>query len=340
MIKKLFFTTALVVPSLAYAGNPSADLAVQIVPAVAPPAPAAAAGFMTLARNWDFSQPKYAVQSNWLDCNGTRSDVEWHGGAPGQALTEPCDIHQGLDDEGNTVMVFNYPSSYSFKGPCNACNFVTMQSANFSPAQQTAFPNGSYIEITVKESKSLYNNGQNNSSGPDGLYTATTDMTDSAMLLRPQWLEQDPGELWLGAGGFANGNLMMYPAQDPGQIWFSYNSQNNLPSGWSVTTYHTYGVLQTSDGSTEVYACLYVDNNLQQSCRPMHVNTHNPLVFKYPQRLIVWAGGDGVAVDKKMYVKSIRVWSCPTWENQMTDHSKAYCTGSGVFKNGSLTYWH
>lgn len=33
MIKDLFFTAALLVPGLAYAGNPSADLSVQIVPA-------------------------------------------------------------------------------------------------------------------------------------------------------------------------------------------------------------------------------------------------------------------------------------------------------------------
>jgi hypothetical protein len=33
MIKKLFFLAALLVPDLAYAANPSADLSVQIVPA-------------------------------------------------------------------------------------------------------------------------------------------------------------------------------------------------------------------------------------------------------------------------------------------------------------------
>src|ERR1700730_16567866 len=71
MIKKLFFMAALLAPGLAYGGNPSADLTGQIVPAGSGPpvpAPAAAAGFTTLAGNFDFSQPLYATQSNWLDC--------------------------------------------------------------------------------------------------------------------------------------------------------------------------------------------------------------------------------------------------------------------------------
>src|SRR5215831_15560422 len=34
MVRELFYTAALLVPGLAYAGNPSADLSVQIVPAV------------------------------------------------------------------------------------------------------------------------------------------------------------------------------------------------------------------------------------------------------------------------------------------------------------------
>ena len=37
MIKKLFFVAALLAPNLAYAGNPSTDLSVQVVPPGDPP---------------------------------------------------------------------------------------------------------------------------------------------------------------------------------------------------------------------------------------------------------------------------------------------------------------
>jgi hypothetical protein len=59
MIKRVFITAALLVPSLAYSANPSANLTVQVDPAV--PAEAAAAGFTTLAANYDFTQPLYAT---------------------------------------------------------------------------------------------------------------------------------------------------------------------------------------------------------------------------------------------------------------------------------------
>src|SRR5215475_4350042 len=76
MVRELFYAAALLVPGLAYAGNPSADLSVQIVPAVPQvPAGAQAAGFTTLAANYDFSQPKYASQSNYLTCGVLSSNA-------------------------------------------------------------------------------------------------------------------------------------------------------------------------------------------------------------------------------------------------------------------------
>jgi hypothetical protein len=65
MKRKLFFAAMLLAPSLAY----GADLTVQVVPAAsspAAPAGAQAAGFTTLAANYDFTQP---LPSNWLGCS-------------------------------------------------------------------------------------------------------------------------------------------------------------------------------------------------------------------------------------------------------------------------------
>jgi hypothetical protein len=63
MINKLFFTAALLARGLAHAGNPSADLSVQIVPDGSPlavPAPAAAAGSTTQALNADFTSAAWS----------------------------------------------------------------------------------------------------------------------------------------------------------------------------------------------------------------------------------------------------------------------------------------
>ncbi len=90
MIKKLFFAAALLAPGLVYAADPSANLSVEIVPAgsdPAVPAQAAAAGFTTLAANFDFVNNTMCVYdgrspacvaasptTNWLDCTGNDFD--------------------------------------------------------------------------------------------------------------------------------------------------------------------------------------------------------------------------------------------------------------------------
>src|ERR1700730_17424147 len=67
-----------------------------------PPAEAVAAGFTTLAANYDFSQPFYATQSNWLDCTGALTGASvpsatWHWGNPGLRPSLPCNINQATD---------------------------------------------------------------------------------------------------------------------------------------------------------------------------------------------------------------------------------------------------
>src|SRR6266478_9018702 len=94
MIKKLFFTAALLVPGLANGADPSATLPVQIVPSGSPraiPAGAQAAGFTTLALDADFSLPFYATQSNWLDCAGATSP-QWYRAwiGFGSGIAGPC----------------------------------------------------------------------------------------------------------------------------------------------------------------------------------------------------------------------------------------------------------
>jgi hypothetical protein len=91
MIKQLFLTAALLAPGLAYAGNPSADLSGQIVPAsgsiacgVGPnytgsiPTQASTAGFTTCAANYDFTSSQFANASTWLDCYGANPIVLYY----------------------------------------------------------------------------------------------------------------------------------------------------------------------------------------------------------------------------------------------------------------------
>jgi hypothetical protein len=62
--------------------------------------------------------------------------------------------------------------------------------------------------------------------------------------------------------------------------------------------------------------------------------------YAMPNRLIVWTGGSDPGQNKKLYVSSIRVWSCPNWANQIAQQKTPVCTGSTLFDSGGLTYWH
>src|SRR6516225_7800474 len=116
MIKKLFFSAALLAPGLAYGGNPTADLSVKIVPPTSAacgtvPADVATVGFTTVALCNDFTTAipnavGTGLPSNWLNCDGTQAPVAgnvWHLWAlAGGGTTIDCatQIVQATDTNG------------------------------------------------------------------------------------------------------------------------------------------------------------------------------------------------------------------------------------------------
>jgi hypothetical protein len=117
MLGKLCIAAALafLLSALAHGAEPGANLSVQVVPPGSVPTEAANAGFATLAQSWDFSQPLYASQTNWYDCNGALPSVLFHQGNPGVALNNPCNVFQ-FNDDGTPVMDFQYLTSYEGHG--------------------------------------------------------------------------------------------------------------------------------------------------------------------------------------------------------------------------------
>jgi hypothetical protein len=122
MIKKLLFLAALLIPGVAYGGNPAADLTVQIVPSGsvgncgtplgAAAADVQAAGFTTCARYNDFTTPipntvGTGLPNDWLNCtqNDTPAAV-WYWSlnwvdARGNAL--PCVSGSGANSSNSSV---------------------------------------------------------------------------------------------------------------------------------------------------------------------------------------------------------------------------------------------
>src|SRR5215469_5079547 len=168
MIKALFFAaSALLFPCLAFGGDTTTDLSVQVVPpsrtGAIPPAAAAAAGFTTLALNSDFTQP---LPANWLGgCtnpgNGQPVSPQFHDdGGPHiwwmniwwSANYQSCNTVQ-LNDPAYGGLVLDMPwtidSSYSSVG-------TVIETASWDYNRSTGtgqahtFPHGLYIEVTSR----------------------------------------------------------------------------------------------------------------------------------------------------------------------------------------------
>jgi hypothetical protein len=304
---------------------PAANLSVEIVPASGSSAPieAANAGFTTLAQSWDFSQPLYATQSNWYDCSGTdfsNRSVLFHQGNPGVNLVNPCNVNQ-VNDGGTLVMDYQWLTSYgnvSFGGQFNQ---VGGQTADQNGNVSIDFPN-MYIETVARVTRTF---GQPaNSGGPNDVWT-WSDPPGCP-------LEIDVFELYEDQGGFADGSAHSWCTGQDAYRWYSY-STNNFPPGWQPTDYHKYGTLLTSDGSTEIYACGFIDDRLQ-GCGGINASS-NLATFTARNRVIISAGSNAgtAAANIDMNVKYVNVYSCSNWATQM-------CNGSQLFSSGGLTYWH
>jgi len=325
MIKKLFFIAALLVPGLAYGGNPSANLTVQIVPAgSSPPVPAEAqaAGFATLAAEYDFSKPLYATQSNWLDCSANNDSLPWHVGNPGIDLTPlPCNIHQKTDPvTGDTVMDFQYLTSYNSLGLSGQFNTIGAQTKNNGTGTVTvSFPNF-YVEASYRVGPPYC--GNHNAGGPNGVWSWGTVDT----------LEMDFTELWTSDCGYgdAAGNNHSNNTHLPG--YASFTKPNNLPAGWVQTDYHRYGTLLTSDGVSSAKVCFFVDDILMSPCSEANFGA-----AQYASRNWLIASATNLAPplpqNIDLYIKYIRVWDCASW-------ATGQCNGSTLFNNGTLAYWH
>jgi hypothetical protein len=352
MIKKLFFITALLVPGLAYAGSPSADLSVQVVPAESNPAaptPAAAAGFTTLAANFDFVNNRMCVgsicvaaspTSNWLDYANNDITKPWHCGANGVANSLPCNIFI-TTDAGKQVLDQQYLASYASNNLSGNANFVAMD--NLTGQTLTfSFPNNFYWEAVYRIDAVYPGNG--NSSGPNGGFVWSVYPPNIGATCVNDF---ELAELYGGNGGYGNSSSSGWcPTQWNNLFWQSYNSSNvNLPSRWAPTQYHKYGGLRTSDGRTSIKACNWVDDLFQTGgstggCLELYQG--NNTVFQNRSYIISWVGSNGISpsyqadypqATTNLLIQYYRIWTCANPSGQ--------CDGASLTDNGQgLRYWH
>lgn len=255
MIKKLFLTAVLLAPALAYGGNPSVDLSIQIVPAAAPSVPAAAqaAGFTTLAANYDFTQ---TLPSNWLGCVPDDGQThQWY--QQGQGNPPPCDVAQVYDAvAGSNVLDIPFKASYG------STYFQNIQTSSTDYTRATTFPNA-YWEIVYRT--------QTSPSVPAPAYEVNGGVTTLFEWFfpgnsSPSGVEQDTVEEWLFYPSSPTDGLLDWNtgASNSAQVFSGRRT-------FDPTQYHTWAARITSDGTT-IAQCSYLDGT-QIGCGKINYST-------------------------------------------------------------------
>jgi hypothetical protein len=287
------------------------------------PAFATAAGFTTIAANYDFSDQRYATQSNWLGCLDPQSGYdntphEWYLGMPwfGPDTTQPpCSaITQESDPVyGDTVLGFHWQGAWyndlSF-------GFITVTTVSNDKSVFHDFPNGYYeIELRVSETNI------------DGAGAPNVGWWETSPLTYSDWndhsLELDFLEayLWPDSVRGTVGDSAIHNWNVPeGSSVYARGVWNEDPLSVDLKQYHTFGSRITGDGATRVI-CSYIDRQPTGQCLDT-LATATQLTTRFAP--IIWFGD--AKDDVNMYVRRATIWSCPTWQGVDGDASHM-CNG-------------
>jgi hypothetical protein len=307
-----------------------------------PPAAAVAAGFTTLAANYDFSQSQWADNTTWLAPNTTATGsykfypgwvgslwpgnhrnaifqtTDAAGGAPGPVLTVHWNASDWTDPSACNSGVANcYP----------AIETVTQQALPGSTVI-FSYPNH-YVEVVARVDAT--NTTDPNHRGPSDTWSENIPVGGAGGCCS----EIDFYELYNDGSGADGG-----PGNSGGFGWATFSTPNNVPGGWSETTYHKYGALVTGNGTAgSTYECYYIDDVFQYSTN-FWVNppggcgndTRTPSLATTRNYLIIFGGNSNATFNH--FVQYVRIWSCATW-------ATGHCDGSTLTSGANnLKYWY
>ncbi len=294
MIKKLFFTAALLVPGLAYGADPSANLPIQIVPAAAVPAAAQAAGFNTLIINDNFQDPSFANPATWYDCAGASSPLYWRAW-----------VGFGTN----------------FDAPCNAVSQATDPLIG-QPALRAHWQDSYYNSVPVTTLQTTDSSG-NGRQTPPGFYLEVVARTDLATGGSPKaWMD-----LWSYTTNGSSYEIDGFEESGRGGTFAIHNNENPpgscanpgasppcAPASVDVSQYHTYAWRQTSAG-TDIVFCAYIDgtpygcNSIRPTSAELASGPGHTMVHQFGIDATSNPLGNG-NTGKNTWIKSVKVWSC------------------------------
>jgi hypothetical protein len=307
----------MLIPALVYAGNPTANFTINVVPAgsccgaLTPPPLAQAAGFTTLAANYDFSQPQYSGSSStWLDCGGGNDTSKvWH--QDNQDFNDgypPCNLIAQVNDGGATVLQFTMPTGDAATSP-HTQSMITRTRNGTSTA---LYPIVGYFETVWRRQDDAdfggvlfhdsWSSCTNSTACPGGNITLEEDWVEVASTFGDAGYHN-----WGRAGGCGSGE----------DCAFAFYGSNPI----DVTQYTTWAGLITSDGNT-FWFCTIVNGNYVGSCvtSTLTASQSSGAASQNYLMLGVYTNTGARTALGRMNVKSLRVWTCANWQVQGACH--------------------
>jgi hypothetical protein len=289
----------------------------------APPAGAQAAGFTTLAKNYDFSDPSYATTSNWLSAyvpgsppnNAPGSNFQWYqilncysvGPTPPPAslMTQAFDAAAGKN-----VLKMHWPATSYGAGAtpgCSTNNYqqIITEESNFGP-RGIDFPENAYIEILYRMDR---NSGFSRTS--PGVVAAfwTYGSSHSGYNFNPNGpIEKDISEVFQDFNNstqYAHQAVLNWGTGNPGA---GTNNGNPQPLLNPLSSYQKVAFRTTGNGTT-TETCWYINDGLIQCS-----NDQATAGQRTSNRDTLRLQCGNVPVDMDCYVQYVRVWSCANWQ--------------------------
>ena len=372
MIKQLLLTAALLAPGLAYAGTPSATLSGQIVaasntacdqgPNVASiPAPAVAAGFTTCALNADFTTNttdangiNYANTSTWIaECGAPARAYNFHvawflnnttlGGTSSCAratiLADPLGGGFNVLDEAYLLV----PDQQTYLADIGFNDYRYSDIGLSWPGlSQTAvgLPYEMYVETVFYIPVSTLNSRNPGYpppatpfvAAPNSTVTTSTPPLGSQAHFAVDQFEIVPNFTNSGATSWQWGSLLLVY----GPSNYSSSAGGNLTNYNFTSGYHTFGQLITSDESSTVSTCTFIDGTDLHNCGVFNVTTASGAITcsgggfacYFGQNSVIFRSYLGEATcgtlplsstacfnnDLHVYFKSIRIFTCANYK--------------------------
>jgi hypothetical protein len=321
----------------------------------------------------------YGGSGCWLGCpnpSGGAGDTYphvWYSPEPDKYTAPPCNesgagIQQVTDPTyGNLALDVAYSKADGSSWTWQTMATVSAAVTNLS-TQQTLFsdyPTASFYQIVARDNgytcQAPFGTGCNYSNIQPNVdffnWTAVgwdgQCYSNGSYICSP--LEFDNIENW---GNYANGSAIHnWPiggncSASPSQCTSAWAGTST--NFFDVTKYHVFGMLKTTNGTSDIKTCAYIDHVLK-GCQSIPADSvaacgtqlDNSGTYCQRDALAVWSDsfnnypiGSGVLpVQLNYWIESIQVWSCADWQRGSTGPNP-HCTGPTLVTNsdGSQTY--